>query len=55
LARTEQQLVDVIDKFDQATYEKELDKFFTERIGLIEDGNACKALTEWMLAHSIDK
>ena len=55
LARTEQQLVDVIDKFDQATYEKELDKFLTERIGLIEDGNACKALTEWMLAHSIDK
>ena len=55
LARTEQELIDIIDTFSQEEYEKGIDKFFSERVGSIENGNACKALTEWMLSHSIKR
>ena len=55
LARTEQELISVIDTFDKEAYKERLEKFFSEQIGLIEDGNACKALAEWMISHSIEK
>lgn len=53
LARTEQELIDLIESFDNDSYERGLQKFFTEQVGLIENGTACQALTEWMKLHAI--
>ena len=53
LARTEQELIAVIDSFDEHAYQDKLQTFFTDRIGLMESGRASSSLAEWMVAHSM--
>ena len=50
LARTEQELIAIIDSFDNRAYLDGLRAFFTKRIGLTETGRACQLLAEWMVA-----
>lgn len=53
LAENEEQLIATIETFDSAAYTSRLNTFFTERVGLREDGHASEALAEWMVAHRL--
>lgn len=53
LAENEEQLIATIEAFDNAAYTTRLNTFFTERVGLREDGHASEALAEWMVAHRL--
>lgn len=53
LAENQEQLIETIEHFDDEAYTSRLNAFFTERIGLKEDGHASKALAEWMVAHRL--
>lgn len=53
LAENEEQLIATIEAFDSAAYTSRLNTFFTERVGLREDGHASEALAEWMVAHRL--
>ena len=53
LSESEEQLLDTIANFDNEAYTARLNTFFTERIGLKEDGHASQALAEWMIAHRL--
>lgn len=53
LAENKEQLLSAIDSFDSEAYAARLNSFFTERVGLKEDGHAAEALAEWMVAHSL--
>lgn len=46
LARNEEQLLDIIDNFDNAEYQKRVATFFDERIGLFERGTASQTLAQ---------
>lgn len=53
LAENQEQLIETIEHFDNEAYTSRLNAFYTERIGLKEDGHASKALAEWMVAHRL--
>ena len=53
LAENQEQLIETIEHFDDEAYTSRLNAFYTERIGLKEDGHASKALAEWMVAHRL--
>ena len=53
LAENKEQLLSAIDSFDSEAYAARLNTFFTERVGLKEDGHAAEALAEWMVAHRL--
>jgi len=53
LARSEEELVEVIDGFDYEAYKVATRRFFDEKVGLVEDGNASKHLAEWMHTHRL--
>lgn len=55
LACTEEELIAIIDAYDEQAYLDKLQTFFVERIGLMEDGHACSSLAEWMKSHSVEK
>ena len=49
LATDEAALINNIKQFDKEKYDDDLKNFFDKRVGLFEDGNASKALSEWMI------
>ena len=53
LSESEDQLLTTIEHFDTEAYTSRLNAFFTERVGLKEDGHAAEALAEWMVAHRL--
>ena len=53
LAENEKQLIDTIEHFYSDAYATRLNTFYTERVGLKEDGHAAEALAEWMVAHRL--
>ena len=53
LTENQEQLLATIEKFDIEAYTSRLNTFFTERVGLKEDGHAAEALAEWMVAHRL--
>lgn len=53
LTENEEQLLATIESFDNEAYSTRLNTFFTERVGLKEDGHAAEALAEWMVAHRL--
>ena len=53
LSESEEQLLDTIANFDNEAYTARLNTFFTERIGLKENGHASQALAKWMIAHRL--
>ena len=53
LARNEQDLLDKISGFKMEEYLKNLDRFYEERIGMVENGTSSKALSEWMTSRSL--
>lgn len=53
LARNEQELLDKIGNFSMEEYLMNLDRFYEERIGMVENGTSSKALSEWMTSHSM--
>ena len=53
LSESEEQLLSTIENFDNEAYTSRLNTFFTERIGLKEDGHAAEALAGWMVAHRL--
>lgn len=53
LTENEEQLLATIESFDNEAYATRLNTFFTERVGLKEDGHAAEALAEWMVAHRL--
>jgi CDP-glycerol glycerophosphotransferase len=53
MAENEEQLITTIEEFDNEAYTARLNTFFTERVGLKEEGHASEALAEWMVAHRL--
>ncbi len=53
LTENQEQLIDTIEHFDSEAYTTRLNTFYTERVGLKEDGHAAEALAEWMVAHRL--
>ena len=53
LTENQEQLIDTIEHFDSEAYATRLNTFYTERVGLKEDGHAAEALAEWMVAHRL--
>ena len=51
LARNEEQLIENMQHFDKETYAGNVDRFFDRHIGLCEDGNASKAIADWLTRH----
>lgn len=51
LARNEEQLMENMQNFDMETYVENVDRFFDMHIGLCEDGNASKAIADWLTRH----
>lgn len=52
LAQTQNELIENIRHFDADSYKSKVKAFNTEKVGLLENGNACSALAEWMKSHS---
>lgn len=53
LAQNSEQLINLIDNFDEKEYQRDLKTFLDERLGLIERGVAAESLARWMVAHRI--
>ena len=53
MAENEEQLIETIEEFDNEAYTTRLNTFFTESVGLKEEGHASEALAEWMVAHRL--
>lgn len=53
LTRNQKELELAVSSFDSSRYQNDLRHFLECTVGLFEDGNACKALAEWMQEHSI--
>ena len=53
LAKSEDELVAKIEGFDCGEYVQRLDRFFEERVGLMERGCASEALAKWMVEHRL--
>ncbi len=53
LAETEDELINVIEKFDQAAYKHDLKKFYIDTIGLFEKGKASENITKWILKNRL--
>lgn len=53
MAHNQDELVSIIDSFDNNQYQQSLNHFFRDTVGLFEDGQASKALCEWIVSHSI--
>lgn len=51
LARNEEQLMENMQNFDSKAYVENVDRFFEKHIGMCEDGNAAKAIAEWLTLH----
>ena len=51
LGRNEEELLEKIRNFDSVEYGTSLDRFFDEKIGMVENGTSSKALCEWMKIH----
>ena len=53
LAQNSEQLINLIENFDEKEYQRDLKTFLDERLGLIERGVAAEELARWMAAHRI--
>lgn len=53
LARNNDELESILSSFDNEQYKADLQAFFSDVVGLCEDGNASRALAEWMQQHSM--
>lgn len=54
LAETEDELVALVENFDAEAYAAKLEEFFTQRVGLKEEGRAAEALAEWMVSRALE-
>ena len=53
LAQNSEQLINLIENFDEKEYQGDLKTFLDERLGLVERGVAAEELARWMVAHRI--
>lgn len=53
LAQNSEQLISLIESFDEKEYQRDLKTFLDERLGLVERGVAAESLARWMVAHRI--
>ena len=53
LAQNSEQLINLIENFDEKEYQRDLKTFLDERLGLVEHGVAAEELARWMVAHRI--
>lgn len=53
LAQNSEQLINLIENFDEEEYQRHLKTFLDERLGLVERGVAAESLARWMVAHRI--
>ena len=53
VARSNEELIEIIRNFDHAEYERKVKDFMDNKVGLFEDGNASKSITEWILEHRL--
>lgn len=53
VARSNEELIEIIQNFDHASYKRDVKDFMENKVGLFEDGNASKAITEWILEHRL--
>ncbi len=53
VARNNDELKNILSSFDKEQYKADLQAFFSDVVGLCEDGNASRVLAEWMQRHSM--
>lgn len=53
LAESEAELHRIVEEFDDATYQTELDEFLTSHLGLCENGRAAEKIARWITQHRI--
>ena len=53
LAQNSEQLINLIENFDEKEYQRDLKTFLDERLGLVERGVAAKELARWMVSHRV--
>ena len=53
LGRNEDELLENIRNFDHEEYGRDIERFFDDKIGMVENGTSSKALSEWMKAHRL--
>ena len=53
LGRNEDELLENIRNFDHEEYGRSIERFFDDKIGMVENGTSSKALSEWMKAHRL--
>ncbi len=53
LAQNSEQLINLIENFDEKEYQRDLKTFLDEHLGLVERGVAAEELARWMVAHRI--
>lgn len=53
LGRNEDELLENIRNFDPEEYGRDIERFFDDKIGMVENGTSSKALSEWMKAHRL--
>lgn len=54
-ARTEQEFVDVIEKFDMFVYKNRVSNFLSNVVGSAENGKATEALVDWMKKNGVTR
>ena len=53
LAESEDELLEILERFDHATYSAKLKAFMEEKVGVLERGTASADIVRWMREHSI--
>ena len=53
LAQNSEQLINLIENFDEKEYQRHLKTFLDERLGLVERGVAAESLARWMVSHRV--
>ena len=53
LGRNEDELLENIRNFDPEEYGRDIERFFDDKIGMVENGTSSKALSGWMKAHRL--
>ena len=48
LATSDEELIKNIESFDRNSYQNKVNNFYSEFVGNVENGNACKAFVDWM-------
>ena len=53
LAKSQEELESIINDFDIERYRRDVKEFLDNKVGLFEDGKACRRIAEWMKSKAL--